>query len=260
MSVEALPELRLHPAEEVLEEYCLGRVRDPILSRVEDHLLVCPACCARVADLDVYLDVMKAGLAGIEEQASTRQPAGNAEPDGQDPTAFPPESGQPKPLRAAGTVPLRSSGSPLESLFPALPGGNFLRIAALVVFVASATVAWRAQHSTAGSQSSAAQESEVSLIALRGGVADVMPRTQAGVPLRLTIDRTSLPEAAAYRVEIVDSSGREAWSGLAAVSGDRLTVRVSQSLASGVYWVRLYSGPETPQESQLLREFGLRVE
>ena len=54
----------------MLEEYCLGRAPDPLLWRVEDHLLVCAECCARVADLDVYLDLMKAGLAEREELQS----------------------------------------------------------------------------------------------------------------------------------------------------------------------------------------------
>jgi hypothetical protein len=254
MSVEALPEVRLHPAEEVLEEYCLGRVKDPILSRVEEHLLVCPACCARLADLDIYLAVMKAGLAGIEEQA------GIVAPGSPDPAASHSTSVRQTRRPAPVTVPLPSTDSPLESLFPAIPGGTFLRIAALVVFVVSAAIVWRAQHTTSGSPSNAARESEVSLVALRGSAADEMPRAQAGIPLHLNFDRSSLPEAPAYRVEVVDATGRQAWSGRAAVSGDRLSVHVSQNLASGVYWVRLYSGLEAPRESQLLREFGLRLE
>src|ERR1700692_3880270 len=129
MPAKTLPVSRLHPAAEVLEEYCLGHATGPVLSRVEDHLLACPECCAKVADLDVYLDLMKAGLAGIEELQSAK------------------ESGPTGMRRRLGLLklPRLSIGTALRVPLPAIPRAHILGIAALAVFVLSATLAWQAR-------------------------------------------------------------------------------------------------------------------
>jgi hypothetical protein len=93
----------------------------------------------------------------------------------------------------------------------------------------------------------------VKLTALRGGDGDGAARAPFGRPLDLMVDRTDLPAAAAYRLEVVSSSGHALWSGGAQIAAQSLSARVTTRLAPG-YWVRLYS------DDRLRREFGLRVE
>jgi hypothetical protein len=57
------------------------------------------------------------------------------------------------------------------------------------------------------------------------------------------------------RAEVVNSSGRQVWSGNVRIADQSLSIQVDGPLRAGAYWVRLYSSA-----GQLLREFGLRVE
>lgn len=51
-----------HVDEDRLELYSLGRLPDPDAAAVEEHLLVCPTCCARLSDLDAYTRAMRDAL------------------------------------------------------------------------------------------------------------------------------------------------------------------------------------------------------
>jgi hypothetical protein len=89
----------------------------------------------------------------------------------------------------------------------------------------------------------------IQLEAYRGKVS-VAP---AGVALNLKIDLPKLElkderPAAAYRVEVVDGTGRRVWFG-------GVPVYLTGGLAAGTYWVRLSS-----DTGELLREFGIRAE
>jgi hypothetical protein len=68
-----LVEASFHPTEELLEEYIFGRVRDPVLAVLEEHLLLCDSCQATLHDLEEYACLMKAGLASFEASAKERQ-------------------------------------------------------------------------------------------------------------------------------------------------------------------------------------------
>ena len=68
MSVEVLWNVSAHPAEGVLEEYNFGRVHEPALSALEEHLFVCPACQTRLEELDEYAAIMKAALGRFERE------------------------------------------------------------------------------------------------------------------------------------------------------------------------------------------------
>jgi hypothetical protein len=74
------------------------------------------------------------------------------------------------------------------------------------------------------------------------GVASEAP---AGKPLDLKIDLKDVPPAAAYRVEIVDATGRRVWFG-------GTPARLTKGLSPGVYWARLSTDAGEP-----LREYGL---
>jgi len=208
MSLDTLPSVPVHPTEDLLEEYSLGRVLEPALAPLEEHLLDCTLCQDRLLAVDEYTALMKAGIAAIErERADTRS-------------------------------------------FPrfAIPGIPILFAAAVMFLLVGVTIGWRF------AAASASPVTAVNLTALRGGDGDGVARAPLGRPLELTVDRTDLPPALIYRLEVVSSSGDRLWSGAAQVEPQSLSARVTIRLAAGPYWVRLYS------DDKLRREFGLRVE
>lgn len=93
----------------------------------------------------------------------------------------------------------------------------------------------------------------VELASFRGGTE--MTHAMAGRPLDLAIDLSDLSPAVAYRVQVVNATGGEEWSGRAAASGSKIVAHVAQPLRRGQHWVRVSSA-----DGQLLREFGLRAE
>jgi hypothetical protein len=68
MSLDTLPSVPVHPTEDLLEEYSFGRVVEPELAPLEEHLLDCPLCQDRLLAVDEYTALMKAGMAAIERQ------------------------------------------------------------------------------------------------------------------------------------------------------------------------------------------------
>jgi hypothetical protein len=97
---------------------------------------------------------------------------------------------------------------------------------------------------------------EVSLSAMRGAESGAAPSSNAW--LRLSLDTQRLPELPAWKVLLVDASGRQIWeSGTLKPEGAKISVPLDRKLAAGVYWVRLRAAgaPET-----VLREYQLQVE
>jgi hypothetical protein len=74
----------------------------------------------------------------------------------------------------------------------------------------------------------------------------------AGATLNLRLSLRGVEAAGPLRIEVADVSGNIV-STAAAERTDGLALAKTDSLASGAYWVRLYSGNE------LLREYGLNV-
>jgi hypothetical protein len=252
MSSEAQAWVLVHATEELLEEYVFGRVQEPDLSRLEEHLLICPECQSELLAVEEYTILMKAGLAAFERE---RRAAPDEAPDvahGDIPAVAPTAASD----GARNHAPPRRAPSPgAPSVSVASPRFVFLRspianimLAAALLLLVTATVAWRMQPSTATTPSAT-----VKLIAFRGGDDDIA-RAPAGRPLDLVIDRTNLPPDVSYRAEVVSSSGLRIWSGSAHITEQNLSARLAIPLHSGVYWVRLYSSG-----GQLLREFGLHV-
>jgi len=52
----------LHQTDEQLELYALGRLPEPWVADVEEHLLVCTACQERVDDLEAYAFAMRQAI------------------------------------------------------------------------------------------------------------------------------------------------------------------------------------------------------
>jgi len=215
MSVAVLSTFHVHPTEDLLDEYVFGRLQEPALSELEDHLFTCSPCQSALAELEDYVRAMKIALADLQHVSSS-------------PAAAPPVWGR-------------------------LPGGAtaIWAIGLMLVVSGGAMVWWRMQP--------APETVTTTLAAFRGGDSATFAHAPAGKPLDLVIDGTSLPAASAYRLQIVNASGKHVWSGAAVASGEKLSAHVSGGLRTGVYWVRLYA-PQTPGEAGLLREFGLRLD
>ncbi len=94
----------------------------------------------------------------------------------------------------------------------------------------------------------------VALIASRGAAQTLISHAQAG-NIVLQVDASELPPLPAYKLQVVDASGREIWSGDAANVRHEIKLPIPHALPSGQYWVRLFG-----RDSTQLREFGLEVE
>jgi len=233
MSSDARPSVLVHATEELLEEYSFGRICEPQLGWLEEHLLICAQCQLELDDIEEYKVLIKAGLASLESDrraaaVSLESPTGPGSLD----------------RLASG---LRRTLS-LHFAWPGMLASKNLLAAACLVALAGAIVAWRMQ-----SPMTMAPAAFVKLVALRGG--EDSAGAPSGRPLDLVFDRTDLPADSSYRAEVVNSSGRQMWSGSVRIADQNLSIRVARPLRAGAYWVRLYSsaGP-------LLREFGLNVE
>jgi Putative zinc-finger len=73
-------------------------------------------------------------------------------------------------------------------------------------------------------------------------------------PLLLTADLTQLARYPAYRLEVVDATGRRLIGSSLTPGGGTLSLPIPGGLARGAYYVRLYAA-----SGEFLREFGLRV-
>jgi hypothetical protein len=66
MSSDVLPSVPVHPTEDLLEEYSFGRICEPALTPLEEHLLLCAQCQAQLLEIDEYRAVLKSGIAAFE--------------------------------------------------------------------------------------------------------------------------------------------------------------------------------------------------
>jgi hypothetical protein len=60
----------LHQTDEQLELYALGRLQEPWVAEVEEHLLVCAACQERVDDLEAYAFAMRQAISTEPAESS----------------------------------------------------------------------------------------------------------------------------------------------------------------------------------------------
>ena len=233
MSSDARTSVLVHASEELLEEYSFGRICEPQLGWLEEHLLICLECQSALDDIEEYKIFMKAGLASFESERRARfgplKPAAETDPPA------PPPLGLWKALS-------------LNFALPRMPLIRNLLAAAILLMLAGTTV-WRLRAPVAQ-----APIASVRLMALRGGNGSVAS-VPSGHPADLVFDRADLPPDLSYRAEVVNSSGRRVWSGSVRIADQDLSIRLNQPLRAGAYWVRLYSSA-----GQLLREFGLNVE
>lgn len=149
MSSDARPSVLVHATEEILEEYSFGRICEPQLGWLEEHLLICPQCQLALDDIEEYKVLIKAGLASFEND---RRAAA---------VALDSPTGPGSPNR--WTSGLRRALS-LHFAWPGMLASKNLLAAACLVALGGAIVAWRMQSPVA-----MAPTVSVKLIALRGG-------------------------------------------------------------------------------------------
>ncbi len=197
----------------------------------KNTLLICPQCQSELDEIEEYKVFMEAGLASFESErlAAAGRMASPAHPG--------------SPVRPQSSV--REALS-LYFAWARMPGALSL-LAAVLLVLAGTAVTWRMQSSPVAM----APVATIKLVALRGGEGDAA-HAPSGRPLELVFDRRDLPTDVSYRAEVVNSSGRQMWSGNVRIADQNLSIRVDGPLREGEYWVRLYSSA-----GQLLREFGL---
>jgi hypothetical protein len=206
-----------HPDEDALEEYGFHRLSESQVARLEEHLLACETCRAKLEEIDTFVLAM-------------RQSAPELAPD-LVPRAVP--SGWPARVRVWGRRWLD------------LTPGRAALAGAMVVLCAVAIAGLPG--------TKAGPPVPVTLKALRGGDAAFAATAPAGRPLALAIEVPDIAVCAQCRVEMVNDLGRVAWSGNVIVADGRLEVTAPVELTSGNYWVRLYTGGADPAREFGLR-------
>jgi hypothetical protein len=93
---------------------------------------------------------------------------------------------------------------------------------------------------------------DVILSSIRG--VESRSEAPAGKTLQLHIEAPDLVSGQAYRVAVVDASGKSVWTGTSTDEDGKILAQVPKRLMSGMYWVRLYDANE-----RQLREFGMSV-
>jgi hypothetical protein len=194
-----------HASEDALEHYVLGGLDEQEVADVEEHLLVCSTCQARLEETESFITAMRSAAGKLR-----------AEP----PSAW---------------EELRSRFSRLMAM--PTPVWATAAVAALVVCALALTPSLLTNPSKSPAFA-------VSLEAARGAEGLVESRVPANAPLLLSVDLTELPPLDSYKLEIVDATGRpELVMTLAPVNG-RLVANTDRTLGAGRHWVRLYTTGE----------------
>ncbi len=71
--------------------------------------------------------------------------------------------------------------------------------------------------------------------------------------LELRLATPGLPDGGVYRVQLVNSSGRQVWSGASTAHNGEIQTPVTTTVESGQHWVRVFGN------GQLIQEYGLAV-
>jgi hypothetical protein len=190
-----------HIAQDVLEEYALGRLNEADEEAVEEHLLLCEECQDRLTDIDDFIGAIRAA-APAQESAQSRPKNVIWDRLGEWTGGF---FGW-KPVYAAGAI-----------------------AAALAIIVLAP-----------GERGTAGPAVEVSLEAVRGD-ASRGAEVAAGRPLVLKIDLTGLEGVSAFAVEVADVMGQTLWRTTVESRGETaVRVNPEAPLGAGTYWVRAY--------------------
>lgn len=194
-----------HASDDALERYLLGGSDEPEVAAVEEHLLVCRTCQARLEETEAFITAMRSAAGKLR--------------------AEPPTLGEE----------LRSGFSRLM----AMPTPVWATIAAAALVVCAVALA-----PSLLTRSSTAPAFAITLETARGLEGQTENRVPANAPLALMIDLSELPVRDSYRVEIVDAAGRPEFQQTLAPDKGRLVAKIGRTLPAGRHWVRLYASNE----------------
>jgi hypothetical protein len=62
-----------HASDEILEQYALGLLNEPLLAQVEEHLLLCSLCQQQLTETDGYLAAMRGAAARLDQDDESRK-------------------------------------------------------------------------------------------------------------------------------------------------------------------------------------------
>jgi len=195
----------LHASDDTLERYVLRGLDDPEVAKMEEHLLVCSTCQARLEETESFIIAMRSAAGKLR-----------AEP----PSAWEELKGRFSRLMAMPT-----------------PVWATAAVAALVVCVLALAPSLL-------TRPSATPAFAVALEAARGIEGLAESRVPANSPLLLSIDLSELPARDSYKVEVVDVLGRPEMELTLAPANGRLVADTGRALGAGRHWVRLYSSSE----------------
>ncbi len=230
----------VHLTTDTLEEYAFNRLSEAETEALEEHLLVCAACQASLAEVDEYIFLMKEAAAAYQPATSpkgaTRSVWLKAALMGYAAAAIA-LAATVFLILASRPAPLTEEASPVPLIALRGPSMNHARAGRPLDLTLDITGLTTARGLATGGSTTAADS-------IGGGLAS----------------------STSYRVEVIDAAGKPVWSGQIAAckkteadgsceaSGGPIVARVASGLKAGVYWVRLYAGGE------LLREFGLQAD
>lgn len=215
-----------------VDDFLFNRLSGVTREVVEEHLLVCHSCLDRVEEEEanrllvrtaaMRMDETELGAGGLPQD-----PIGGDDADGW----------RPKLLdRLKNWLRRRSSGDFVYAV----------AAAAVLVLLAGVSVQWMRR----------APAVEVPLWVERGDSTS-LAQAPASAPLHLTIDLTTLPEMARYRMELVDHRGKLLATAEVGAKGTQLVWNLPAGYPAGRYWVRMR---EPGNSVELLREFGLTLQ
>ena len=188
-----------HETDDELELYALGRLTEPRVAEVEEHLLICALCQDRLDEVEMFAVAMREAIAG-----------------------------EPLPeARAGWSERLGFTGSGLTEFRLRLTNFSQPALASAAGFAAITLVAGLLHHSG----QHVAPLASIELMAMRGDIPAVAPALETDITL------ADAPAETALRAEIVDSRGGMVWSGECGSDGHQ--IRVNQVLVPGTYFVRL---------------------
>jgi hypothetical protein len=189
-----------HASEETLERYALGTLLEAETEPFEEHLLVCPVCQDRLAEMDAFV----AATRRAAERMLGESPGGRA---------------------WWGSRLLANRPWPKAAWVSVLAG------AALLLLTLAGT--WGLPRMGEAAAVTVLLESVRGVEGARGA------RAPAGRPLVLQLDLTALPRLPSYALELVDWRGQWVLEGAVPRGGGKASFQVGR-LTPGQYWIRLY--------------------
>ncbi len=195
----------LHACDDELERYVLTASDEPEVAKLEEHLLVCSICQARLEETKSFIVAMRSAARKLR-----------AEP----PSAW---------------EELRNRFSRLVAM--PTPVWATAAVAALVVCVLALAPSILTHPSTT-------RAFAVALETARGVEGLAENGVPANSPLLLSIDLSEFPAGDSYKVEVVDASGKTEMELTVAPANRRLVANTGRALGPGRHWVRLYSASE----------------